>query len=358
MEAIAQTEIQISDIFDVKLTSYGGRACFAKTEIPAGTTILKCPEPLSHTILYEFRKEVCHHCWTYTYGETCKVRLDPANYPVKGRKFTGAGLWFCSQDCMNTFTMQPASEELVRSFDELQHGFQTVAKRPQIEMLIPDSVDDEMIDSAWEEVAVWESQISKTKKSKWMNQAPKINEEDYIMARFVTQALHYLMFSEDHQTLEIFSHLQSNERSKIKEFPVLLTSQVNTYKFLFVMLPPPLKELLTIDKFRQILGAEYGNAFGIWQQTVTSEENREYLGYALFPQASYFNHSCSPNLVKIRVDNRMHFVTKSDIKLNEQLCIEYGDVSAFGIKERQEELQKNWFFKCGCSRCVIELAQV
>lgn len=46
-------------------------------------------------------------------------------------------------------------------------------------------------------------------------------------------------------------------------------------------------------------------------------------GVAIFPTLSLVNHSCSPNLFRILVDDRLVFVVRKPIEVNEQLFISY-----------------------------------
>lgn len=350
------TDINISDLFSVNLTSYGGRACFAKQDIPAGTNVLVTNDPIGSVVLYEFRKEVCSMCLKYEYGETCKVKLDTS----KGRKkFQGAGLWFCSSDCKDQYLERDDAEQLVEVFESLLEQYQIKAKNP---VEHPDDYNPQIsrrfIDEFWSEVDEWEAKVSKLKKTKVMNQIPYINEDEYTTVRFAALALFNLY--KGHESTPYYNDLQSNEFDKISKFPILLLSQAAVFKFLRIVLPDYLQRLLSTETFRLLCGREYGNSFGIWQQTSleNANENKEFLGYSLYAEASYFNHSCEPNVKKFRIKNKMCFQTTSDVNIGEQLCIDYFHILDEPLEERQKVLKQNWFFECGCSRCQREKAEL
>ncbi|KAF9563542.1 hypothetical protein EC968_004814 [Mortierella alpina] len=110
---------------------------------------------------------------------------------------------------------------------------------------------------------------------------------------------------------------------------------------------------LSIDNnlFRAILYREVANSFGI------RDASDELLGFAVFPRACFFNHSCRPNIEKKRRQGgkarQMEYWSTRPIAAGEECCISYGDIST-GWKERQERLQDMYFFTCSCLRCLEE----
>ena len=133
-------------------------------------------------------------------------------------------------------------------------------------------------------------------------------------------------------------------------------------------------ELITVENVRMILGVDPGNSFGIWE--VPLMEESECLGFAVYPVASFFNHrecastsardtgpdqksaDCSPNVRKERDGRRLRFLTTCSVSEGEELCISYGHVESMSWTERQQELLEGWYFKCRCSRCTAEGAQI
>ncbi|CAF3919944.1 unnamed protein product [Rotaria sp. Silwood1] len=102
----------ISSHFSVKPTKYGGRGCFANTDLAQGTIIHECSMPLSSTIARPFRKEVCGSCFKFLYGKALKFKLmsrkNKQNNSTSVSTSASASdsslaLYFCSQSCMDQF---------------------------------------------------------------------------------------------------------------------------------------------------------------------------------------------------------------------------------------------------------------
>ncbi|KAG0044974.1 hypothetical protein BGZ83_009750 [Gryganskiella cystojenkinii] len=108
---------------------------------------------------------------------------------------------------------------------------------------------------------------------------------------------------------------------------------------------------LSIDStlYRTMLYREVANSFGI------RDSSDELLAFAIFPLASYFNHSCRPNVEKRRVGRHFEYWTTVPIEQDEECCISYGDIGP-GRIERQKRLEDAYFFHCNCVRCVEEEA--
>lgn len=107
--------------------------------------------------------------------------------------------------------------------------------------------------------------------------------------------------------------------------------------------------------FRKVVFREVANSFGIWDTAADRvDDSSELLGYAVYPQAVFFNHSCAPNVSKRQKGRFIEFTTNRSVAAGEPLCIAYGDVTS-PVEERRERLWLNYFFHCDCARCVAEL---
>ncbi|ELR14357.1 MYND finger domain containing protein [Acanthamoeba castellanii str. Neff] len=101
------------------------------------------------------------------------------------------------------------------------------------------------------------------------------------------------------------------------------------------------------------------NTFGLWIVEEGEAEgvytDRREDGVALFLHASYFNHSCTPNVDRCNRhgDKRVAFIACADIKKGEQLFIEYVDTRA-PVDERRQELAQRYGFLCSCPKCSVE----
>ncbi|KAJ1647738.1 hypothetical protein J3B02_001658 [Coemansia erecta] len=115
---------------------------------------------------------------------------------------------------------------------------------------------------------------------------------------------------------------------------------------------------LSHKRFRDVYYREKANSFGIWDPSSPSldrleHQEKEYVGFAIYPTAVYFNHSCAPNVDKVRMDRAMFFVSNRSVSRSEELLISYGSISE-PVAERRTRLREHFFFDCTCERCIAE----
>ena len=133
-----------------------------------------------------------------------------------------------------------------------------------------------------------------------------------------------------------------------------LQSHCDSLVQLIALLPLTILPSCTADVCRILASCGSHNAFGIRSGSVDGEE---YMGYGVWPSASYFNHSCSdPNIVKQRNGGVWEFRAARDIEEGDQCCITYlgGDEKDLTVWERRARLYEVWDFECMCERCVHE----
>jgi len=132
-----------------------------------------------------------------------------------------------------------------------------------------------------------------------------------------------------------------------------LEAHCNSFLQLRQILPHALQSSCSTAVCRILADAGSHNAFGIRSG---SEDGEEYMGYGLYTAASYFNHSCSPNITKRRVGSSWEFRTASDVEPGEECCITYlgGDEKDLTVAERRARLKEVWGFVCMCVRCNAE----
>jgi len=116
------------------------------------------------------------------------------------------------------------------------------------------------------------------------------------------------------------------------------------------ILPFSLRHLVSSTAY-PFLWRHLTNSFGIWELPISPD--CENLGSAMYPSASYFNHSCDPNVAKLREGRVVRFVTSRDVQEGEELCISYGHTER-KLEERKKDLKEWWGFDCHCSRCTRE----
>ncbi|KAI5953012.1 SET6 [Candida margitis] len=352
----------ISSYFTVGPTEYGGRGCFARSAIPKGTQIHYCTSPVGSSIAKPFRKEVCTYCFNYYNGDSMKTKLTKA---ITGKK-ESSPLYFCSKECLDSFVDQDIDDILLTNLLLVEQNYSTGLKKPEVDALEPVGNLDKQIDREWERVDQWAARMDSTRGSKRINFLPRIDESEYLEIKYIVNVLFNkfkLMRQHDNENdqgvslgmeMFLFDLLQSTEREKYHKYPYLLFSYMNIFKFIKLTCTAELQQFITTDSIRDLIGKNLSNAFGIWSNTTSKDEDKEFLGFSVYPSASFFNHSCAPNIIKIRIRNDMRFETLRDIAPGEELCINYGNFQNENVDKRQLELQE-WFFNCGCTKCQMEL---
>jgi len=94
------------------------------------------------------------------------------------------------------------------------------------------------------------------------------------------------------------------------------------------------------------------NSFGIMPKTFRDNLELE-MGSGVFAFASFFNHSCAPNVVRVAVDNKLVFVVIRPVDKDQQLYVAYKENFHNECRrERQEEMLKSYRFTCCCEACT------
>ena len=133
---------------------------------------------------------------------------------------------------------------------------------------------------------------------------------------------------------EVAHQLDEERRMVVSAF---VDAGVSTAETLEMLLPP--------SRYGQLIGAAQLNAF----------EMHTARGFVvsciLAGSASYFNHSCEPNVfVQGAEDHRATFVATRELLPGEELCISYLKEN-ISSAERREILQYKYGFECKCPRC-------
>lgn len=359
---------RLSPLFCVTKTNYGGRGCFSREIIPKGTVVFETGAPLSSTILRDFRKEVCTHCFEYLGGKTLKSRFQRKN----------VALYFCTEECKEAFEESDNGGLLLGCLLDIEENYVKGLKMPEVPLRAPERGPNNEnllreIASEWDLVLVWEQKLAQMKPSKRASFIPKLSENEYLEVRYLVGVLCRMHqqkkrpvllgtgFFNDLSALQkgqldlaYFDMLQSNDTDKILKYPYLLYAYINIYKFLKAGAPEVLQPYIRQTSIKNIIGRYLSNAFGIWSDVESPEtEDREFFGFGVFPSASFFNHSCGPNMVKKRSNNSFSFTALRDIEAGEELCINYGYSTTEKVEERRKHLEE-WFFVCQCKKCLSE----
>jgi len=136
-----------------------------------------------------------------------------------------------------------------------------------------------------------------------------------------------------------------------------LEQHTKAYGLLLTLLPSGLLENIRANLCHEYVSRASHNAFSI-RPTADGDHSGEFLGYGVWPEASFFNHSCRPNLRKSREGRQWSFWTASDTDIEEgdELCITYlgGEERDLTISQRRDKLKEEWGFWCRCQRCIQE----
>ncbi|CAI5758826.1 unnamed protein product [Candida verbasci] len=291
-----------SQYYRIGNTKYGGRGCFAIEEIENDTIIHISESPLSSTISKPFKKEVCQLCFKYEFGKYMKFKVSQ-----KVNKDQHCSIWFCSQECEDNFKKHDVNDIYINNLLNCEKYYLLGLSKPEIEAKEPKGDLNETINEEWAKVDLWNEKIANMKPSKLLNLIPRIDDSEYLEIKYVIGVLFQIFEGEtsENRELSLFKELQSSEIEKYHRYPYLLYSYINIYKFVKLTCSKELQKYITPDSIRSIIGKNLSNAFGIWSESNSKDEDKEFLGFGVYPSASFFNHSCDPNLIKIRIKEKL-----------------------------------------------------
>ncbi|KAJ8107230.1 hypothetical protein OPT61_g9009 [Boeremia exigua] len=347
-----------TQLFEIRDTPTAGRAVFATQDMSKGTLLWRSDDLTLSVLLREYRREVCGQCFSYDYGRDLPVR-DQA-----------VGFAFCSEQCHEMWN-QWNGHVGVQAWTAVE----TLVKRRSKEddaMVDADlprpSVED--ITTAWEDAEAQANLIRAARQAERPKPEQSVEKAEVEPVRITKQ--HRKAVSKALQqtiTPDVMAFLVSGivwRYNKPREWGKVLAladdstpyhsvddlqSFVRSYLHLLAILPLQLLPLVTAETLFLLSSRDSHNSFGIRS---LEDDGSEFFGYGCWPAASYFNHSCGPNVQKIREGRVWYFRAWSDIKDGEELNITYlsGEERKSSCKQRMQTLKKNWGFDCACKRCV------
>jgi len=350
------TGIPTSPLFEVRQTTHSGRAVFAAQDIPADTLIWRCDDIALHVIIRDYRREVCGECFGYEQGRDLRIRE------------ASVGFAFCSVGCW-TGWKQRAGEVGVQAWTAVETLVRGRSKEDadMADIGLPrPGVED--IREAWEVAEMQAALIRVARESDRKAMAGVIGKVEGVKPtkqhrKALQKALMHSI------SPEIISFCLSGilwKYNKPQDWQSLLALAEDhtpyldadnlvafTRSYLHLLAILPLELLPSVDPRMLFLlsSRDAHNAFGIRS---LEDEGSEYFGYGCWPAASYFNHSCGPNLEKSREGRVWCFRAERDIGMGEELCITYlsGQERKSSRDQRKKMLKENWGFDCACLRCV------
>ena len=342
----------ISDLFEVRHTPTAGRAVFATQDIPKGTLVWRSEDLTLSVLLREYRREVCAQCFGYDYGRDLDVRDKMV------------GFAFCSPVCQEKWR-EEKGEVGIQAWTAVEN---LVRKRSKEDS---DMVDGDLprpkakeIKDAWDSVAAQAALIRSAREAEQKSNAD--NESVVLMTKQHRKALQKAL--QERITPDVMSfcvsgivwryrHPEQWERVQAladDKTPYHssddLAAFTRTYLHLVAILPQQLLPLVTAETLITLSARDSHNSFGIRS---LEDDGSEFFGYGCWPAASYFNHSCGPNIEKNREGRTWYFRAGRDIQQGQELCITYlsGEERKLSRGKRMLRLKKTWGFDCACERC-------
>lgn len=338
-------------VFSVADIPGAGRGAISSEPLSQDSLLLRSEPPVAHVIFHQYRKEVCAQCFQYDRGRTLPVRLN------------SAGKVFCSEECEDQWlacqgTLGKLAWEQLQIF--LKANSKAITNASGLPLLAPKPGKEETL-RKWKTVEITAQRLRETRLDTIRNrkQGPPFQ---YILSKPWCQAvepdilsylLSGLLFHHIHPEKYSSDILSLAMDSSPYRSPFDLEAHANSYLQLTAIIPLALLDNLTTEICQTLVSAASHNSFGIRSG---SEDGEEYMGYALYPDASYFNHSCRPNISKMRVGDVWEFRANRDVGGGEECCITYlgGDEKVLNFEERRQRLREYWGFECMCVRCREE----
>lgn len=378
----------MSDIY-IETTEHGGRGYFSRDRILKDTQVLLCSSPFTFTIFRQFKKDVCSYCFKCDFYKPCRFKIQLDTFPVpkifenspkilnifKNKQPTSAmgGLFFCSELCKSNWLLNEDPLGLQIIVLDLIDKAISSKKRNKMNDVNTINCDKFRVVNEKDLNEIWNTEVDAFNSKVKITEKITIDTAEHdtcrlvaivVVKKYLATCLEptlvpdikniYNIISDCRREISIFHDLQSNEIHLVRDFPGILDTHLKLFKFLkTVLLETPFAEILTPNLFRQIIGVEAGNAFGIWQSD--NQEEAECLGSSIYTSASYFNHACASNIEKKRVGRSMEYISSTNIEKGQQLFISYGMFNDMKVSERQSLYLRQWHFKCECIKCLDEL---
>ena len=162
------------EYFSVQEVKGAGRGAVARCGIVAGTCVLESENPVAHVIFYQYRKEVCAHCFHYDRGRALPFR-DQA-----------VGKVFCTAECHHAW-LKDQGELGVEAWQNLHAFIHTKAKNISIQQDHDFRPGDEAQSSTWQHAEEIASLQRKGRCDSVANSGPGIKaEKSYRQALYHT----------------------------------------------------------------------------------------------------------------------------------------------------------------------------
>jgi len=167
----------------------------------------------------------------------------------------------------------------------------------------------------------------------------KFESQEEIINNFrcITPLRMLLSCRQNKEILERCSYLMDHNNERKKDFSLWNLHQTTINRFI-----KSCNINADDNEIDRVVGLLWTNSFACAQGG----------GQAIFPTFSFASHSCKPNCAQTVFPNKtLALQAKVEIEVGEELKISY--ISTIqGFLKREEKLEKKWFFKCLCERCI------
>ncbi|KAM3415537.1 putative protein lysine methyltransferase SET6 [Cercospora zeina] len=336
--------IPVSELWTVQRIDNAGRGVVARRPILKDTVILRSGPPVVHVIFKKYAKETCAHCFLWDRGRTLRERENEL------------GKVFCSDGCRSQWLAEQGSDGVeawrtltafVRAKASGGHGGGGDASMASMASMAEGAKPSEdTIRLLWQKAdaaahllrrARAKSGVSKQeRKTVHAIQQQLGRDKDADTLAYFLSGLLLERRAASEQARRQFLALAMDDTPYSTQ--QALEASCAAFLQLVALLPAHLVHLLTPQLCLNLVRADNHNAFGI---RAGGEDGEEYMGYAVYPAASYFNHSCDANVHKTRHGSEWEFRSARDIAPGEQLCITYlgGDEAHLDLGARRSRLQ-------------------
>ena len=324
-----------------------GRGAFARGDLTEHIHLLTTSSnqsPIAHVILRQYRREVCANCFAYDRGNEWKVRLSQL------------GKAFCTEDCEDEWRQRHDELEL-KAVGIVETFTQWHSKQHGSNM---SGVDHGASWSNWEEARVTGDRLIDARKrqhpSKQQKKLLRSTQEIGVDPDITQYLLSGILAS---RTNDVQSALMTLAANPDVYKSASLVDHVNAYLVLLSILPVQLLPHVKPELCHTLISRASHNAFSV-RPGDSADYGSEFLGYGVWPEASFFNHSCQPNVTKERIARQWSFRASTDIRAGQELCITYlgGEEKELSVEVRRKRLHDEWGFHCMCKRCVTESAEL
>lgn len=343
-----------SSLFSIKETPHSGRGVYASTPIAAGSLLFETSDVAAKCVYREYRKEVCAQCFKYDRGRSWKLKN-----PI-------AGVVFCCRECHDQWTAENALRGAIpavalAAVEGLRGKSGKTEEEWEEEGEEKDSRPTEQeICDAWTQAEEVATKIRSARLSPHPTKSDRRALAQTLAIQPIRDILSFLLSATLCKALD--PDLWSSVLDLAEEKEPYISRQsldmhILSYHHLLAIMPTEVLPNITADTIKTVAQKSSHNVFNIWSQDLNdgTTGGSECLGYALWPSASYFNHSCAPNVRKKREGRMWRFWADREIGEGEELCISYlgGDEKSMSREERMEKLKKNWGFDCACAWCKV-----